>query len=484
MKYLLAIISVVLLFFGHVARAGNIDYATVKATVGKLDKIIEHRQNFISGRQARIDSLCHELAESDADSLSLLMEIATAYTGFNNDSALHYSSIGSAFAKGTEKLPFRLKEASLMPLIGFFDAALQSYNTIDPDSVPSEMLAAYYDAGRQMYSYMAAFFKSYPDYAKPLIEREVAMQQKLLEVLDKESMEYRYNLAELYFNKGEANRARVLLEEIMDEDPAPGRYRARAAHHLSTLASDNNDENAYAYYLAESAISDVMSATREVASLQELGALMYAFGQVERSHVYLSNALANAVECGAPLRMIETSKILPHIERLHTSNIEASRKNMYRILVAMGILVFLLGLVLFLLRHEIKRKDKLQDSLRAANTAKEVYISQFLQLCSIYMDKLNQFCKIATRKLAARQGDELYRMTKSGKFVEEQSREFYEVFDNAFLHIYPDFVSDVNSLLRPDAQIELNEGELLNTDLRILAFLRLGIEEFANRSST
>jgi len=108
-----------------------------------------------------------------------------------------------------------------------------------------------------------------------------------------------------------------------------------------------------------------------------------------------------------------------------------------------------------------------------------VYISQFLQLCSIYMDKLNQFCKIASRKLAAGQSDELYRMTKSGKFVEEQSSEFYEVFDNAFLHIYPDFVAQVNVLLRPDCRIELRPGELLNTDLRILAFMRLGIEESA-----
>lgn len=70
-------------------------------------------------------------------------------------------------------------------------------------------------------------------------------------------------------------------------------------------------------------------------------------------------------------------------------------------------------------------------------------------------------------------------MTRSGKFVEEQSREFYDVFDNAFLHIYPDFVERVNALLRSDAQIELQAGELLNTDLRILAFMRLGIEESA-----
>ena len=68
-------------------------------------------------------------------------------------------------------------------------------------------------------------------------------------------------------------------------------------------------------------------------------------------------------------------------------------------------------------------------------------------------------------------------MAKSGKFVEEQSNEFYDIFDNAFLHIYPTFIEEVNSLLRPEERIELREGEKMNTDLRILAFMRLGIED-------
>ena len=111
------------------------------------------------------------------------------------------------------------------------------------------------------------------------------------------------------------------------------------------------------------------------------------------------------------------------------------------------------------------------------NKSKEVYISQFLSLCSIYMDKLNQFCKLANRKISAGKVDDLYRLTKSGKFIEEQSSEFYDIFDNAFLHLYPGFVGEVNKLLKPDCQIELKEGEMLNTDLRILAFMRLGIED-------
>ena len=115
--------------------------------------------------------------------------------------------------------------------------------------------------------------------------------------------------------------------------------------------------------------------------------------------------------------------------------------------------------------------------LEEANSTKDVYITQFLNLCSIYMDKLNQFNKMVNRKITTGKVEDLIKITKHGKFIEEQSKEFYDVFDDAFLHIYPNFVKDVNKLLRSDEQIVLREGEKLNTDLRIIAFMRLGIEE-------
>ena len=56
-------------------------------------------------------------------------------------------------------------------------------------------------------------------------------------------------------------------------------------------------------------------------------------------------------------------------------------------------------------------------------------------------------------------------------------KEFYHSFDAIFLHVYPDFVKDFNSLLRPEEKIILKEGELLNTELRIYALVRLGIND-------
>ncbi len=472
MRWIVIFLSALLSLTAH-----GIDQAKRAAALDSLDSSLAIRHEIEAGRQRYIDSLV-ALQKNDTTRHCLIMEIGEAYTGFDNDSALVYFTRGVNLG-APENLPYRWKFASLLPLNGFFETAFNAFDSIDVAEVPDSLLASYYDSGRQMYSYIAAFFRAYPEVAAPYEKKALDMQAKLLTVLPRRSPEYRFNEAEYHFLNGRTEVARVLLEEVMENKGISSKMRARAAHHLSSLAKGDGDIDAYTYYLAISATADVQSATREVASLQELGSTVYAAGDIDRAYTYLSSALDNAVECGAPLRMIESSRSLPIIERAHTANLAKTRRYVHYVIVAMSVLVLVLIIVLFVLRHEMSKMKALQENLRAANTAKEVYISQFLQLCSIYMDKLNQFCKIATRKLAAGQADELYRMTKSGKFVEEQSREFYEVFDNAFLHIYPNFVGQVNALLREDSQITLAPGEELNTDLRILAFMRLGIEESA-----
>lgn len=59
----------------------------------------------------------------------------------------------------------------------------------------------------------------------------------------------------------------------------------------------------------------------------------------------------------------------------------------------------------------------------------------------------------------------------------DQRKKFYDIFDDSFLHIYPTFVQDVNALLVPDKRINITASGVLTTELRILAFMRLGVED-------
>ena len=68
-------------------------------------------------------------------------------------------------------------------------------------------------------------------------------------------------------------------------------------------------------------------------------------------------------------------------------------------------------------------------------------------------------------------------LTRSHDSLEEELEELYANFDTAFLHLFPNFVGKFNDLLQENEQILPKKGELLNTELRIFALIRLGIED-------
>lgn len=442
-----------------------------------LDEVLDNRNVYVAARQQRIDSL-RALTVSHPQNAGYLERLVDEYTSFNTDSALYYMEQGMTLP-WPEGQRFRWSHAKLLPLTGYVGGAEEEFTSIETSAIPDSIKADYLESGRQMYSYIADYYQRYPRIAQPYIDSTLMFQRALLEVLPPDSREYKYHQAEYFFRTGHPNRAGILLEELVDDAAGDNALEARVAHHLAEIARQRGDNRAYLYYLARSARADVLSATREMMSLQELGTNLTDPSEVVRAYRYLTVALENAVECGATVRTLDTSAAIPLIEKNHSAQIEKWRRGVYWVIGALAFALIGLVVMLFILRNDMTRMSRLQHKLESANKTKETYISQFLTLCSVYMDKLNNFSNIVNRKLSAGQSDELLRMIKSGRFVEQQTQEFFEIFDDAFLHIYPDFVEEVNKLLRPEARIELKDGELLNTDLRILALYRMGIEDSA-----
>jgi hypothetical protein len=78
--------------------------------------------------------------------------------------------------------------------------------------------------------------------------------------------------------------------------------------------------------------------------------------------------------------------------------------------------------------------------------------------------------------------DDLLRSIKSGKFIEVEISEFYTILDRIFLQLFPSFVIKFAALQQTDVFVQLKTGQLLNTELRIYALMRLGIEDGVNIS--
>lgn len=480
-KFLIPLITILLFITPALKAAGNISESEMEHSLDMLDKEIAKRSEYINAREARIDSIRRKLNVNlpTAKYLDLTMQMGDLYSSFDNDSALIYFTRGydKSVAAGDSiyAFRFRAKRATMLPLSGFVMEAINEFEAIDPKDFGPEDRLFYHTAGRQMYSYISSFFTNYPETHDYWNEKVVMHRDSMLKMLDQSSKNYDLNYGEALIDKKEFKKAKIVLLNLLEHITPDSNLYARACHMLATIARDKGDKNEEIYYLALSAMADIKGAVREVMSLQELGVMMSEDNNINRSYNYLSVALTNAVECNATMRIVQSSAALPFIQKAHSDQMTEWRHRIYFVIAFIIVILIVLIIVLLALRKQMRKQNQLKIKLQNSNRVKEIYISQFFRLCSIYIDKLNQFCKIANRKISSGQVDDLYKITKSGKLVEEQSEEFYKLFDDAFLHIYPTFVEDVNALLRE--KIVLKDGELLNNDLRILAFMRLGLED-------
>lgn len=478
------ILSIICTFASLVMSARTVNKDDAAQILQRLDRELEVGDVYIGMRRSLIDSLKSTLSATridDSGRLDLLLQLGDSYNAYRVDSALHYYETGMSAAKAVNAdsatLRFAIRMATYLPLQLLITDAEHLMDSINAAGVPAGLLREYYDAQRQMNNYISNLFADFPDRHSVYRKREFDTQSRLLDLLDKSSSQYKLNLAEHHMYSRNYPVAKRILEELIGEIGEPNPMYARACHMLADVAKVDDDYSGQVYYLALSAISDIRCATLEMSSLQELGALLFKHNDVQRAHSYLSHALRSAVECQVSLRIIQTSKALPIIENAHRAQINTFRKRIFIVIAIMGVLLLALFVLLRMVYRNNRMQRRLALSLEKANAVKDVYIAQFLNLCSIYMDKLNQFNKLVNRKISAGKSEDLLKLTKTGKLVEEQSKEFYEMFDDAFLNIYPSFVEDVNALLCPDKQLTLRDGEKLNTDLRILALMRLGIDD-------
>ena len=476
----------VLMIFANLLVAGSetIGRREVASMLKTLDSELENREVYISRRRTSIDSLKNVLkcsSISSDDRLSTLLMLGDMYNAYNTDSAVSIYDKGASLARDLKQdsvaVRFELRRLTYLPLLAFISQAEDELSRIDFRSLPKGLQEEYFDAARQMYFYIAAYYVNYPDVYDRYMAKSHDAQKSLIGHLEEGSPRYMLNMGEYYYYNKEYSKTQALAMLLIDQLQPEDNLYARACHLLAEISKARGEHYAYEYYLALSAIADTRGATLEVASLQELGKTIYLNGDVQHAYDYLSVALSDAVECNAPLRILQSSQVLPIIERAQKAEIRSAHIRLYVIMVVMAVLLMILAITLYVLHRKNRQMNRMALRLEEANSTKDVYISQFLNLCSIYMDKLTQFNKMVNRKITTGKVDDLLKITKQGKYIEEHSKEFYNVFDDAFLHIYPNFVAEVNKLLRPEEQIVLREGEKLNTDLRIIAFMRLGIEE-------
>ena len=469
----------------------SLSFAQAKLTdevLAQLDHELEMAPTYDMMKTIRIDSLkrlCSASAQ-EAPDVELYLKLAHEYETFISDSSLSYfdRAVEAAQAAGDTIMmtKARLGRIKTFGVMGYFKEGVEELSDLETIGIPEELAEFYYDSGRQLYSYMSSFAEK-GKFFELYFERLDHYRVGQLNILDKQSAPYLEFLAEYYYDQGLVQRSKALLTAILDTVPIATNVYARAAANMASIKINEDSPEDAAYYLALSAISDIRCSVKENTSLQRLSLYLYEHGDIARAYAYLTASLADAVFCNTPLRTIEVSRLMPHINGAYKRQIANKQRMLIVTTIFVSLLAVALIVTILMVLKQMKRVRAARQRLKEANLIKEEYIGRFLDLCSIYMERLDNFCKVVARKITAGQAEELVKMTKSAKFAEEQHKQFYEDFDSAFLHIYPTFIDEFNSLLRPEERVEIKEQGKLTTELRIFALLRMGVDDSAKVAS-
>ena len=317
-------------------------------------------------------------------------------------------------------------------------------------------------------------------------------RDSLLEILP-QSNNRQIILAEKLILEGHPDKAIPLLNKVLTSSLSM-QDKAYVYYTLALAYEAKKDMDMEIYYLAQTALTDLTSSTREYAALQKLARLVYLQGDPERAYTYVSCSMKDAVACNARLRFLEVTEFYPIIDKAYSDKKAQEKRLGWILMVSISSLAIALIVLAFYLYHGMKklafmRRDlsKTNNELVAVNKQlqqtgkiKEVYIARDLDRCVSYLDKLEQYRRSLEKLAMASRIEELFKAIRSEQFLREERKNFYNGFDKSFLELFPHFIRDFNNLLTEEGKIEPKPGEILNTELRIFALIRLGVTD-ANR---
>lgn len=473
----------------------------------ELNKAIDNKKYYDEKKEQKINDLKQLLnmpGLSVTQEYDINMRLSEEYRKYTMDSAIHYIEKNLKIVKSLNNIDLinqtNLHLSLLYSATGRYIESKAILNNIDRQSLSKDLLSLYFEANSQFYGHYAQSNNRHTYY-----QLNEAYRDSLLTMLDPNSIRYRITDAEKILYQGQLEIAGNRLLKILDEIPEDNPDYAFVTYLLGNVYNSKHDSELRKKYYALSAITDIKNSIKDNASLQSLALSYYEDGNIDQAYKFTKSAIEDAVFCNVRFRTIEISEFYSIINTTYQAK-ESKQKNELQIyLILISILSLFLIIAVVYVYKQMKRVSRIRKELYRANVKlidlnqgvtdtneqlkevntqlsesnhiKEEYIAHFFDLCSTYINKLEDYRKSLNKKAANNQLEELYKMLKSTAFVDNELEDLYKNFDNIFLNIYPTFVQDFNSLLIREEQVVLKPGELLNTELRIFALIRLGITD-------
>lgn len=492
-------------------------HADNKALYKRLDSVIAHRADYDALKEQKIQNikLGSAYVTSKEDKLKMYERLVNEYTPYILDSAFVYTQKSIDLAVHTNDTAsckkFQIIKARLLIFRGFYIEAKEILDNIEVPPTDRRLNYLYNCAQCALYfnlklsgrgtEYDMRYDKLFHKY----------LDNTLLYSTQKDAQYYYLKGAQLAYSNGDLKEIEASLGKAMSQLKPDSRLYGLSAFLMSKVYGKHHQPELQERYLLLAAISDVMSATKESMSLQEVALSLYKH-DVRKAQRYISVSLSDANVFSNKLRRIELYSNMHTILSAYNHALENTGK--WHIILTLSIIVLLLVIVWGAMR--IKRNNNLlkqneknltaqteqlnatnskqkeandelvkyndalvksNDELEQTNAKREYMAKAYISLCYLYIEKLENQRKMVIRKIKANQQKELLSILSSSKRTAEENQTFFSQFDSIFLSLYPTFVKELNTLLTPEAQVELKENNELTPSLRVAALIRLGITE-------
>lgn len=482
----------------------------VDSLLSQLDHVIQNRHVYIEQKEKKLNDLRQALRQriSDENRFTLLGEYLDEYRSYNTDSSLYISRERYQVALRLKNKEHQdnalMNTAEIMGTAGMYKEAVDLMHNVQINHLSDDLHPYYYHIYRTVYGLMADY--AVTEQEKKLYAEITDRYRDSLLLVNKDNLlVYTLIQSDQHNVRGEFDKAIQLLTDYLAGQIDNVHDVAICAYTLSESYRLKEDTEKEKEYLILSSIADMKSAVREYISLRKLAVLLYQEGDIDRAYSYLKLCMDDAVFCNARLRILEILQIFPLINDTYQQKAEKQQEQMKWALISISLLSIFLLIAIFYVykqmkrvaaaRHEVinanKRLKELNEELHRYNLQlkeanhiiaensylKEEYIGRYMDQCSVYLEKMDNYRRSLGKIAATGKVDELYKNIKSSKFIEEELKEFYANFDNTFLQLFPTFVEDFNTLLAEGEQIYPKANERMSTELRIFALIRLGITD-------
>ena len=491
------------LFLAISLQTVNAQQTDIDRLYNTIDSLIEHRSELLAEKEIRLKALKDGLQEGlDEDQLFKLNErIYDEYMAYNFDSAYYYinknverqRALGHADRFATSAV----RMAHILAVSGIFNNARLLLNEVRVEDISTANKIDYYEQQSELNlfrSEMANFTPLFPAY----VDSMQHYRQKILEIAPHNSYNYIFNLATYTCEQGEVDKAIKMLEDYLPKLRQGDRHYSIVTSTLAFFYTHKDQPETREKYLLLSAISDLRASILENNSLRELSIILLERQEYKKAYNYLQQASEDAKLYGSRLRSLQAARLAPLITQAYDTERVRTQNRTYILLAILSVITLLLiGTIAFILSMMRKRRAAIEkintlnqelerrnaaieaanNEMKESNRIKDEYIGRFLELSSNYIQRGEERAKLLNRLARDKKMAELYTELKSSASLNESIRLFYQNFDTAFLNIYPNFIKEVNSLMANGNQFEVDGGQKLTTELRILALIRLGIND-------